>query len=78
MLPVALSFEDLIKVQMTVSEKGVAYSHAVVVLSFAAAMELDTAFSERHGNELLAQPFEFERRRKKTFASGNGCYLYSQ
>lgn len=78
MLPVALNFEDLIKALMTVLKKVVTYSHVVVVLSFAVVMELDTAFSERHGNELLAQPFEFERRRKKTFASGNGCYLYSQ
>lgn len=56
MLPVALSFEDLIMVQMNVSKKAVTYFHAVVVLSFAAVMELDTAFSERHGNEPLAQP----------------------
>lgn len=56
MLPVALSFEDLIKVLMTVSKIDVAYSHVVVVLSFAVVRELDTAFSERHEIETLAQP----------------------
>lgn len=56
MLPVALNFEDLIKALMTVLKKVVTYSHVVVVLSFAVVMELDTAFSERHEIETLAQP----------------------
>ena len=41
---------------MTVLKKVVICFHAVVVLSFAAVMELDTAFSERHETEPLAQP----------------------
>lgn len=55
-LPVALSFEDLIRVQMTVLKIVVAYFHAVVVLSFAVVMELDTAFFEKLEIEPLAQP----------------------
>lgn len=64
MLPVALNFEDSAMVQMTVSKRVVAYFHEVEVLFFAVAMELDRAFSERHGIEPLAQPLHS---RKKTF-----------
>lgn len=71
-LPVALSFEDLIRVQMTALKIVVTYFHAVVVLSFAAVMELDTAFFERLEIEPLAQPLR--ERKKRLFRKA--CFTY--